>query len=136
MQFSLDLSAGFTEKDFSPDELARISRVAAGRTVHFPARSNGESRLPDPEAVLERYARGATARALAEELNASERWIYKVLSQERGRCSSIRVRHWRSCGLSYRQIGRLCRRSHEACRQMAEDAGLDSADRQTGETAG
>lgn len=112
----------FTDWDFTKDELAKIYRLAAGKTVSFPSDQGGRV---DPgewkERLLEDYGRGMKADELVGKYRCSRRTVFNVLAEERGQgVEGSRVRGWKKRGLSWREIGRIYKRSHEWARKMAE----------------
>jgi hypothetical protein len=107
------------EAGFTGDELQRIMAAGAGRTVQFAARErDGQD---GREAILLGYARGESADELAARLGCSRRTVFNQLKEERDRgLGQPRLQEWRAKGLSWREVGRLYRVSHEAARKAGE----------------
>lgn len=115
----------FTRRRFSEDELARIFRAADGKTVCFPVPETRKKALSDEqvEDFLVGYARGKAVDELAGRFGISRRRGFQVLQEERVRgVEGSRVQGWKGKGLSWREIGRLYKRSHEWARGMAEES--------------
>jgi hypothetical protein len=121
---------------FSADELVRIRAAGAGKTVSFPKEDGpggpgGCDERPRTDELLAEYAMGATADELAAKHGMSRRQVFYELKAERLEGSKVeRLKEWRGRGLSWRELGRLLGKSHEAVRQMAGE--IEGAPTSTG----
>ncbi len=104
-------------KELPEDVKKEVFKIAEGKVVYFPKQNNNRKKI-DRMAVCESYARGDSYSKIGDALGLSKMRICQIVNHEREKFSKEGVEHWKSRGLSLREIARLFKKSYERVRQL------------------